>query len=294
MANALCFSRVDMRRGISLLLVCMVALFGGCAALDPGTHASELAETAGMQSQLIETKDFVITAFIRMSNPARPVHVYIEGDGLAWLTSTLPSTDPTPHQAEGLALAAADRSENVAYVSRPCQFTPVDLNARCDDPRWWTSHRYAPEAIDSMNSAVSKIASLAPGQKLDLVGYSGGGAVAVLVAARRGDVESIRTVAGNLDVEYVNHLHHVSPMPYSLNPVNSAKAVSSIPQIHFSGVQDTVVPPSVAARFATATDSRCVRAITVDGLSHDSDWAAQWGKLLGIMPRCTGGKNTIR
>lgn len=288
MANVFSFARLDMRLGLSMLVVSLVGFLGGCAALDPSTHANELAETAGMHAQRLETKDFVLTAFVRMSDPARPVHVYIEGDGLAWLSSTQPSTDPTPHQAEGLALAAADHAANVVYIARPCQFTPMDLNARCDDARWWTSDRYAAEVIDSMNAAVSQIAARAPGQKVDLVGYSGGGAVAVLVAAHRRDVESIRTVAGNLDVEFVNNLHHVSPMPNSLSPVDSARSVSSIPQIHFSGGEDTVVPPAVAARFVTATGSRCARAVTVDGLSHDSYWAAQWGGLLGILPQCTG------
>ncbi|WP_244131259.1 alpha/beta hydrolase [Burkholderia gladioli] len=285
---AFSFARLGVRPGLSMLVASLVGILGGCAALDPSTHASELAATAGMHTQRLETQDFVLTAFVRVSDPARPVHVYIEGDGLAWLSPTQPSTDPTPHHAEGLALAAADHAANVVYVARPCQFTPMDLNTRCDDARWWTSDRYAPEVIDSMNAAVSQIAARAPGQKLDLVGYSGGGAVAVLVAARRRDVESIRTVAGNLDVEFVNDLHHVSRMPKSLSPIDSARTVSSIPQIHFSGGEDTVVPPAVATRFLTASGSRCARAVTVDGLTHDGDWAAQWGRLLGILPQCTG------
>jgi len=269
-----------------LLALLLVSLLAGCAALDPSAHADALAGPAGLHRELIPTRTFVLTAFSRISQPGQPIHVYFEGDGQAWLSRTQPSLDPTPRQAQGLALAAADPAPNVVYVARPCQFTPKSMNPRCGTP-WWTGKRYAPEVVASMDEAVSRFAAQAPGQPLALVGYSGGGAIAVLVAARRNDVASIRTVAGNLDEAYVNRIHQVSPMPESLNPIDFAARVAGIAQVHFSGADDTVVPSAVAQRFVNATGARCARALTMPALAHDSDWSARWPALLAIAPTCT-------
>jgi dienelactone hydrolase len=204
------------------------------------------------------------------------------------LSRTMPSLDPTPREATGLELAAKDPAPNVVYLARPCQFTPMAMNPSCGIP-YWTGKRFAADVIESMNDAVSRFAALTPGQPVELVGYSGGGAVAVLIAARRTDVVSIRTVAGNLDDEFVNRLHDVSPMPESENAIDFASRVASIPQVHFSGAKDEVVPPSVAQRFinaANATGTRCAQALTVPGLSHGGDWSRRWPALLEIAPTC--------
>lgn len=93
----------------------------------------------------------------------------------------------------GLKLAALDASPNVVYLARPCQYVWSPL---CSDI-YWTDRRFAVEVVEAMSAAIDRL--ILPGQKLHLVGYSGSGAVAVLVAARRPDVVSLRTIAGNLD-----------------------------------------------------------------------------------------------
>lgn len=263
----------------------LLGALSGCTAFDPDAHADALAERAHLRRQLVDTGPFVLTTFSRISQPREPLRVYIEGDGVAWLSRTEPSLDPTPRKAMGLALAANDLSPNVVYLARPCQFTPMAANPRCAIP-YWTGKRFAPEVIDAMNAAVSRFAALTPGQPVELVGYSGGGAVAVLIAARRTDVVSIRTVAGNLDDEFVNRLHDVSPMPESEDAIDFARRVASIAQVHFSGAKDDVVPPSVAQRFVNATGTRCAQAVIVPGLAHDSDWSQRWPALLKIVPTC--------
>ena len=95
-----------------------------------------------------------------------------------------------------------------------------------------------------------------------------------------------RTVAGNLDTEYINRLHHVSPMPASRNPIDVARRIAGIAQIHFSSAQDTIVPPEVARRFAAAAGGSCVTTVTVRGVAHDGDWAQDWRELLAQVPVC--------
>ncbi|HTK00259.1 MAG TPA: alpha/beta hydrolase [Bordetella sp.] len=263
----------------------VLSLLAGCASIDRNEHADAMARAAGLTRELVHTDAFVLTAYARIGDPAQPLDIYFEGDGYAWISPDQPALDPTPYVALGLALAAADPAPNVVYLARPCQFTPIAMNPRCGVP-YWTGRRYAPEVVASTNQAVSVFASRAPEQGVNLIGYSGGGALAVLVAAARSDTLSIRTIAGNLDHAYVNHLHDVSPMPDSLNPIDSATRVAAIPQIHFSGADDTVVPAQVARRFAAAAGSRCSQVRIEPDMAHDGLWNRLWPTLLRDVPVC--------
>lgn len=283
--SSIAAGRLSQRMAAVLSAWWLSGMLAGCAALDPNAHADALAEPAGLHRELIDTHSFVLTAFSRISQPGKPIHIYIEGDGQAWLSRTQPSLDPTPRRAIGLALAAADPAPNVVYLARPCQFTPMAMNPRCGI-EWWTSQRYAPEVVASMSEAVSQLASRGPKPAIELIGYSGGGALAVLIAARRTDVASIRTVAGNLDDAFVNRLHGVSSMPESENPIDFAGQVARIPQMHFSGGADTVVPPEVAQRFVNATGAQCAQTHVVPRISHEGDWSRLWPALLLTLPVC--------
>ncbi len=273
------------RRTASLLVALALPALTGCASLDRDANADALAGPAGLKRMVMKADPFVLTTFARIRDPGQPVTVYIEGDGLAWLSRSEVSLDPTPREAMGLALAAADPSPNVVYLARPCQFTARAKNPTCGVP-YWTGKRFAPEVVASMNQAVDQVAAQVPGQKINLVGYSGGGAVAVLIAASRKDVGSIRTAAGNLDHAEVNRLNKVSPLSGSLNAIDVAPQVAKIPQIHFSGATDTTVPPVIAERFRQAAGSSCVTVRTVPGTTHETGWRDRWRELLRDAPRC--------
>ena len=268
-----------------ILVLLGMALLAGCATLDRSGHADRLAHSAGLAREQVAAGEFVLTAFSRLTRPDQPLDLYIEGDGPAWVSRTQPAADPTPRIATGLQLAAADPAPNVVYLARPCQFTPRARDPNCN-VEYWTGKRYAPEVVTALNAAIDHYAARMPGQRLNLVGFSGGGALVVLIAARRGDIASLRTVAGNLDTEFVNQLHRVSPMPASLNPVDVAPRVAAIPQVHFSGADDPVTPPAVAQRFVSATGGHCAQARTVPAIAHEGDWGRLWPGLLGIPPAC--------
>ena len=273
------------RVGVAICLALSLPALAGCAALDRDMNAEAIAKPAGLKRMAMKTDAFVLTAFVRIADPTAPVNVYIEGDGLAWLSRSEVSLDPTPKDALGLSLASVDLAPNVVYIARPCQFTARAKNPNCAIP-YWTSKRFAPEVIASMGQAVDLVAAQVPGQKINLVGYSGGGAVAVLVAASRKDVATIRTVAGNLDHAEVNRLHGVSPLSGSLNAIDVAAGLARIPQIHWSGGADTTVPPAIAERFRQASGSSCVVARTVAGATHETGWRERWRELLREAPSC--------
>ncbi|CAA7627306.1 Esterase/lipase/thioesterase [Candidatus Terasakiella magnetica] len=273
------------RRTTSLFLALAFPALAGCATIDRDVNADSIAGPVGLKRMIVKTDPFVLTTFARIRDPGQPVTVYIEGDGLAWLSRSEVSLDPTPREAMGLALAAADPTPNVVYLARPCQFTARAKNPTCGIA-YWTGKRFSPEVVASMNQAVDQIAAQVPGQKINLVGYSGGGAVAVLVAAGRKDVGSIRTVAGNLDHAEVNRLAKVSQLSGSINAIDVAAQVAKIPQIHFSGAADTTVPPVIAERFAGAVGTSCARIKVVPGATHETGWRERWRELQGLPLGC--------
>lgn len=263
---------------------CPVILLVGCTASEK-EKADSIATKAGLKTQIIATSLFHYQSFQRIAEPGAPLNVYIEGDGRAWISRTRPSSDPTPSEPVALYLAARDPAKNVVYLARPCQFTGVRDNPHCQKT-YWTDKRFAPEVIDSMSQAIDQLLTQTGSTAINIIGYSGGGAVAALLAERRHDVMSLRTVAGYLDVAWVNQQHGVSPMPDSLNPADFASKTAHIPQIHFSGESDAIISPAVAQRFTRSVGDRCARSMTIPAMSHRGPWETPWPALLTIAPGC--------
>lgn len=60
----------------------LAACAGREARLDT---AAAIARQGGLQPVTVAGQPFTLAAFIRNPDPAQPVVVYIEGDGLAWV-----------------------------------------------------------------------------------------------------------------------------------------------------------------------------------------------------------------
>jgi pimeloyl-ACP methyl ester carboxylesterase len=195
--------------------------------------------------------------------------------------------NPTPDYPVGLHLASRDLAENVIYVSRPCQYSGmVAENTPCPQ-EYWTDRRFSLDVMQSMNMVLDKLRDRYDLRGFHLVGYSGGAAVAAMLVAKRDDVLSLRTVAGNLDHVTLNNFHHVSPMPGSLNPRDFAQDIAHIPQHHFLGAWDDIVPPGVYDSFRGAMGpSTCVRMSMVDEVNHEDGWVNRWPSLLAMPVDC--------
>lgn len=274
------------------VLAVLVALpLAACAAedwlFDRHDLADRIGAKAGFAKTLVTTEPFVLTAYHRIAEPGEALTVYIEGDGQAWLSRSQLATDPTPTDPVALRLAALDPSPNVVYLARPCQYTEPRLDPFCG-PAYWSNKRFAGEVIAAMDQAVEQFRRRSLAREVHLVGYSGGGAVATLLAARRRDVASLRTVAGNLDHMTLNRYKRVSPLTGSLNPIDFAPALSRLPQRHFVGSDDRVVPPFIAEGFARrAPTSRCIRVTVVEDVTHAKGWVERWPDLLTMPVACS-------
>lgn len=270
------------------LLAAAVALLQGCAVPGPearSANATAWALAQGWQPLLLSGADFDIQAFVPAGLQRAPnLTVYLEGDGLAWLDRHTPSFAPTPVDPVGLHLAVADAGGRSVYLARPCQYTQGPAFKGCH-PRYWGGHRFAPEIIAAVDRAVDKLKDRYGASELVLVGYSGGGAVAVLLAARRSDVVGLVTVAGTLDTERWAQQQRVSPLQGSLNPRQVAPRLRHLPQWHFMGEKDSVVPVAVSSGFledASGPASGQARAPfvqVVPGFDHGCCWAQAWPSL---------------
>lgn len=273
-----------MKNAFAILAIITALALGGCteARVNRGDFASNFADTAGFNHEVVDAGLFTITAFTHITDPLAPVSVYIEGDGLAWLGRHTPSLDPTPTNPVALRLAVLDPAPNVIYLARPCQYTKmVDPQIACPQ-KYWMGSRLAPEILDSLNMAIDQLkASHMLAADVDFVGYSGGGGAAVLLAARRSDTHSLRTIAGNIDNKEFVELHNLTPMPESLDPHDVAKKLAAIPQMHFIGGDDDIVPPAIYNSFSAAMGpNNCTHMMVVPGITHDKGWRDAWPRLL--------------
>lgn len=260
----------------------LVSLLAACSSLPSPErrvqNAVQLAQQAHWQPVILDTSVFRLQAFAPLQwRSEAPLTLYIEGDGLAWLTSSQPSVDPTPNNPVALRMALAQPGGNAAYLARPCQFISAQPNCL---RRYWTDARFAEEVVVAMNQAAEQLKAKTGARELVLVGYSGGAAIALLLAARRDDVRQVITVAGNLDHAAWTAYHKVSPLQGSLNPVDQRQALAGLRQVHLVGELDKITPPELAMQFvATYPESDAKRVKVVPGYDHGCCWAQGWSNL---------------
>lgn len=263
---------------------------GGCALTADKWRqetADRIAGPVWMIPRAIPAAPFALQAYERMHAKNAPANIYIEGDGVAWLSKTHISLDPTPSNPVALHLAAKDEAKNVAYIARPCQYTDMLGDEEPCPSDYWSVKRFAPEVLESYNLALNDIKARYHIQEFNLVGFSGGGAIAALLAAMRDDVASLRTVAGNLDHRAHSEYHDVSYLSGSLNPPEYAQSLSAVPQIHYIGGQDEIVPPAIAHSYVTAlSGTQCVQVQMVQEAEHETGWVDKWPQLLAVEPEC--------
>lgn len=273
-------------RPLKLQLLAVISLclhLSSCSSIPEHdarlSTAASLAKIAGWEFDNIQTSTYPIR-IIRpehISNTER-VTLYIEGDGLAWVSRSQPSLNPTPINPVGLKLAVLHPTNSAIYIARPCQYITIE-SSNCE-VRDWTSARFSPKIITAINEAISALKVRHNIKSIVLVGYSGGGAIAALVAAKRDDISMLITVAGNLNHKIWTQLHRVSPLENSLNPADIADRLNQTPQWHFIGEQDDVIPAVIAESYHKSSGySRNIQLITVKNVDHHCCWQGIWPQL---------------
>ena len=141
--------------------------------------------------------------------------------------------------------------------------------------------RYAEPVIAATNQAIDRLLATSGARGVWLYGHSGGGAVALLVAARRDDVLGVVTVSGMLDTLAWTRMNGMPPLALSLNPADATARLERVPQLHFVGAEDEVVPEAVARAYAAHFPAgHAPQVRVVPSQDHQSHWAEAWPELL--------------
>ena len=264
-----------------------VALLGACAAIAPGQSSLDAAHVIAASGGLTPTWEtaggFRLLTYARgLEQGSGAVNVYIEGDGRLW-RGRRPPADPTSSSPMGLKLAAQDPAPAVIWIGRPCMYLD---DARACGARWWTSHRYAPEVVDALLEIVQRRVGV--DRTVTLLGHSGGGVLATLMAARaleagRLSVEALITVGAPLDLEGWTTLFRVTPLSGSLDPMHIASRLADLPQRHLVGARDEVVPVAVVQRFVQALPApNRARLEVYPRYAHSCCWDEDWRMLCQV------------
>jgi hypothetical protein len=257
-----------MRRLVTVL-VCLSIV--GCTS--NGQRIDALARSAQLHRYVFQSNELPSVVYLRASNGgSQRLLIFIEGDGIPWRAGIAPNTDPTTR--EPLALELLMRTPgNAAYVARPCY--QGLLTQRCT-PDLWTSARYSKEVVHAMSLAVKDAISRTEAEDLVLVGYSGGGVLASLIAEQLGRVTAVITLAANLDVDAWAKHHDYLPLSRSLNPALSTHPHPWI-EFHLEGTDDDVVPS--ATRDAYFERYPTARRWILEKHGHKCCWVEKWKEL---------------
>lgn len=288
----------------SLPMIFLSLLLCACTTIQTGPSRTEVvtqAQQRGFQMKRYATSYFLLTTYQRISAHPQDIHIYIEGDGHSWKTRYQLSDDPTPQQPLGLLLAINDPHPDVCYIARPCQYTPLTENSHdgwdshCNS-KYWSSHRYAPEVIQSTMDVLDTLKDKRDIQ-FKIVGFSGGASVATLLTSQRKDIVALVTVAGDLNHDALNKHHHTSPLTGSLNPIHVASNLRQTPQHHLVGKKDKIVPAWVSQQFSDAVNQKqtkikgmssekevsqigCVKRTVLSGVTHHQGWVEKWPEII--------------
>ncbi len=259
------------KRSTALMLLAAGLL---CACTTPAIRFHEAARTQGLKVEQLPVGAHAVDIFMqRTPAPGEALHVYLDGDGKPWLSKVRIARDPTTRERLVLDLMQQDPAPSV-LVGRPCYY---GASAGCD-PLLWTNGRYGEPIVAAMTSAIGALGARWPDSPVVLIGYSGGGALAMLIAPRLPQVSAVLTLAANVDVGAWAAHHGAEPLAASLDPALLPPLPSSIRQWHFYGEDDDNVP--AAAMQAAIARQPGAELQILPGFDHRCCWAQAWPGVL--------------
>lgn len=229
-----------------------------------------------MAAEVVRGDPFDHVVFRGPRTSTRRLHVYLDGDGTPWLGG-LPAGDPTPREHLVLTLMARDPGATI-YVGRPC-YHGMATAPRCAG-ELWTSHRYSEVVVASMAAALRRLLDAGGAEQVAWLGYSGGGVLAVLLAARIPETIAVVTVAANLDITAWAEARGALPLTGSLNPARQPPLGPDVYQRHYAGARDRIVPPAVVRAGAKGGP-----VVVIPDFDHTCCWATLWERVLGDLDR---------
>src|SRR6185437_2332145 len=111
------------------------------------------------------------------------------------------------------------RGHPVLYLGRPC-YLGLASSPECR-PADWTFERYSARVVASLAAATNRFREREGRPDVVLVGHSGGGTLAVLMAPQVQGLRAVVTIGANLDVAAWTLWHGYLPLNGSLDPADT-------------------------------------------------------------------------
>jgi len=268
----------------SLLVVSLAWLVGGCAGSQ--ARFENLRDSASLRQDVVSAQGFRLLLLERvpLAEQGGHVHVYIEGDGRPWIAGgEVVAADPTPRKPLALELLVQDK-EAALYLGRPCYFVGVG-DAVCS-PQWWTNQRYSERVVQAMADALADWLARRPAvTSISLIGYSGGGVLAMLLGERVPQVRRVVAVASPLDHERWTALHGYSPLAGSLNVASLRHWRPDVVRLAVFGAEDRNVP-HLAMQHALPPGAE---VLVLPGMAHECCGDHAWANVLGRLRKAPAG-----
>ena len=267
----------------NLVISVLIIFIASCSISQKNNH-TRLKGFAEETTIWVEDDSTTIKGLVNLSSKNN-VLVIIEGDGDAWINRYTPSSDPTPKLPLNF-IVASSLPPSWIYLGRPCQFNK-DTDENICNSLLWTMDRFAEPTIQLYNDFLDSIKSQYGLSSFDLLGYSGGGTIAAILASQRSDVRTLTTLAGNLDVTLFNEHHKVSAMPSAINPKDLVEQLEKVPQRHVIGLEDDIVPVKIIESYRKGfVKDDCIKVETVETLEHNRGWKDYWHNKKFVPPTC--------
>ena len=251
-------------------------LFGCSSDQARINKAFYLAQQNNYKHKIIKSSLFPIQIFYQENNSNHAV-IYLEGDGLVINKYGEVALDPTPTDPMALRLASIDkRHVTKIVINRPFHY----IKSKHSDSRYWTTARYAPEVIQSILEVLRNCQKQFHFKTIEIVAYSGGASVALLLAPHLENIEQITSFAGNLDHKSWARYHNAGPLFESLDPLKNKAVLGHIPQVHFLGTIDENTTIDLGKQYKQQIDTNKVTIVTVEEFDHDSNWPSVWQEQL--------------
>jgi dienelactone hydrolase len=259
----------------SLVLAITWLQLSGCAvrrAFDPYHDLDPAYQVSTVQG--LEFAHAVVVPAGQNSAPT--LWVFLEGDGLPWVDGGRRiARDPSPRIPMAFDLFRAS-SVPRAYLGRACYFGHAN-DVGCD-PSLWTSARYGKAAVASIAAALQTLIRDNSTRRVILVGYSGGGTIAYLVAPRIPEVSAVITISGNLDIDNWTRAHGYLSLSESDNPATVPALDRRITQIAIVGGRDVNIPQSSLRGFLDRQQPQ--EFWIYDDHDHACCWRRDWPSIL--------------
>lgn len=254
------------------LILVLMALLQGCAH-NAFSYQGFVANHK-MQSFWIDGDKYRHWVVYKPGKPNSVLRVYIGGDGRPWVLGRYVNDDPTPKNPISLKLMALDANASL-FLGRPCYH---GLEAVCGS-ELWTHARYSKNVAKSMKSALESFLEGDSGRgfdRVDLIGFSGGGALATIIAQELKASSKLVTIAGNLDHDSWTQSFGYLPLVDSVNPID-IQNIKSLPALHVAGEQDRNIDISLTRAFVERHGGRLLVVPEVD---HACCWVEVWPDIL--------------